>query len=153
MNRNWSTEEYRHFIATGERPTDSAPRPVTELGKRVNAGRHHRIIPTRADGLKFDSLTEARRYDYLRFTPEVAHVDIHPTLTLACGVRYRVDFIAWWKTAAGPLIPVAEDVKGSEKLARTTEMKRLMMLVRQHPIRELHMVWWNRPEQRWMELE
>lgn len=144
----WTPEEFRHYLATGQEPEDT-PMPAPESrDRRVSSGRCHRIIPGgRPDGLRFDSKTEARRYDELRADPAVHHVDVHPTLTLHGGIRYRPDFVVWPVRGA----PWAEDVKGSRKLARSTEIVRLQRLVALHPVGVLLAVWWDANSHEWRE--
>jgi len=53
------------------------------------------------DGHKFDSKIEAEYYRELKADPTVLHVDVHPTVTLAGGVRFRPDFLVWRGTLEG----------------------------------------------------
>lgn len=44
------------------------------------------------DGIKFDSLAEREFYALLKADKGVLHVDVHPTVTLPGGIRYKPDF-------------------------------------------------------------
>lgn len=133
----WSVEEAREYFATGRKPVRNSGGD-----RRVTTGHCHRLIPVRSDGLKFDSKTEERFYNWL--CEQGGHIDIHPVLTLAGGIRYRPDFMVW---KGGEI--VVYDVKGSRKLAHGTEMQRIVKLVKLHPVGRLVLVWWDRKEGAW----
>lgn len=80
--------------------------------------------PTVVDGIRFDSMAEARRYGELRLMEqagEIRHLDTHPRFHLLDtlrrdgktyrAVRYEADF-RYTETATGNTI--VEDVKGVE---------------------------------------
>ena|SRR5215204_1360182 len=66
-------------------------------------------VKCESDGIKFDSKMEMEFYHQLKLDPEVEHIDFHVGLMLPGGVKYRVDFIAWYRD--GRIRPV--EVKGS----------------------------------------
>lgn len=47
------------------------------------------------DGIRFDSFAEREFYALLKADKGVLHVDVHPTLTLPGGIRYKPDFLVW----------------------------------------------------------
>ena len=109
----------------------------------VKTGRHHRKLVKDANvGVTFDSLTEARRYDWLVALPHVIHVDVHPVLTLPHGIRYFADFLVHMKYEGGGRWPLRiEDVKSKKGL--TTDFKRLKKIVDDvHPFGPLVVVQW-----------
>jgi hypothetical protein len=65
------------------------------------------------DGIKFDSLAEREFYALLKADKGVLHVDVHPTLTLPGGVRYKVDFVAYLRDEEGQQGVIAYEVKGA----------------------------------------
>lgn len=69
------------------------------------------------DGHRFDSLTEGARYEYWKARLKVgniAHIDVHPVVTLPGGIRYTPDFGIWVDSACwdGSVCARFEDVKG-----------------------------------------
>ncbi len=70
----------------------------------------YNATPREVDGHKFPSGAEAARYEYWKLrlrAGEIAHIDIHPTVTVA-GIRWRPDFCIWWVC----ICPMYEEVKG-----------------------------------------
>lgn len=47
------------------------------------------------DGIRFDSLAEREFYALLKADKGVVHIDVHPTITLPGGIRYKPDFLVW----------------------------------------------------------
>lgn len=47
------------------------------------------------DGIRFDSRAEAEFYQILKADKCILHVDVHPTVTLPGGIRYRPDFMVY----------------------------------------------------------
>lgn len=135
---NWSCEDYRHYLATGQKPKDVKPETLSDfdpspLSPKANKYGAKKIT---IDGWKFDSEVEAARYLFLKADPEVLYVDVHPVLTLPGGIRFKADFIAW------PLdsheSARVEDVKG---MRPSTDFWRLkQMFDFHHPLRPLVVV-------------
>ncbi len=80
----------------------------------------YNATPREVDGHKFPSGAEAARYEYWKLrlrAGEIAHIDIHPTVTVA-GIRWRPDFCIWQEygvpaTAHGRAgVVFFEEVKG-----------------------------------------
>ena len=118
----WTTEQYKHFVATGQRP-ESAPKANKYGATRVTK-----------DGLKFDSRVEADRYGFLKTAAGVRWVDVHPVFTLPGGIRYRADFCVW--SLDGP--PLVEDVKGAKPGTDFWRIKQLFDA--SHPLSPLMVV-------------
>lgn len=76
------------------------------------------------DGIRFDSLAEREFYAILKAAKGVLHVDVHPTLTLPGGIRYKVDFVAYLRDAEGRQGVIAYEVKG----AVTQDFRRMRKL-------------------------
>ena len=107
------------------------------------------------EGIPFDSLAEGDFYRFLKADSNVLHVDCHVAITLPAGVRYRVDFIAWYKTMC--LDHLVKD--GCSPMARAIEVKGVVSEAfrikrRQfdqfHPLRPLQVV--KRVHGRWVEV-
>jgi hypothetical protein len=67
--------------------------------------------PTEVDGFKFQSKKEAKRYEELRDMRELGEVlwfMRQPPFDLPAGVKYRADFLVFWKDGSYTV----EDVKG-----------------------------------------
>ena len=156
---HWSAQEAARYLATGELPV---PVPVTKCPvaqvkgtkpgggnrtvQRVTTGRHHRnIVRDPAWGNRALTGTEAAWLDAHRDVLE--HIDIHPTLTLAGGIRYTADFLGWTGT-----LPTLIECKGSEALARGTDIQRIKLLCAAHPLGPLHIVVWSRKEATWRDV-
>ena len=72
-----------------------------------------KAIPTTANGIRFDSKKEARRYEellWLKKTGEVIFFLRQPQFDLPGGVKYRADFQVFWANGTVSF----EDVKGMQ---------------------------------------
>lgn len=113
-----SVEQYRAMVASG---SDTPPAKVNKFG----------AIPTRVDGIRFDSKAEARRYSVLKLlvaAGEISDLRIHPQFTLqeayttpkaerVSAIRYTADF---QYRQEGHI--VVEDVKGA-RATQTQDFK------------------------------
>lgn len=93
------------------------PRELLKLSKSYGRKSKFRNIPTQADGIKFDSRGEARRYGELKLLEragELIGLRVHEKFPLCVnGVElgyYEADFVYQTKTEQ----LVVEDVKGGE---------------------------------------
>lgn len=120
--------------------------PSERVVKEVTTGRHHRKLVKRADvGVTFDSLTEERRWLYLREQPEVIWIDVHPIFELGSGIRYCADFLVHWvehpDKPVGLIHHRVEDVKSKRSLTTAfKDRKKLFDAV--HPFAPLTVVQW-----------
>lgn len=115
----FSLAEYRQLIAADSRPAaDGAANQPRETLKQLlaadsrpaTANKFH-AEKTVADGIRFDSKLEARRYEELKLMLHAGAIrwfNRQPSFLLTGGVRYRPDFIV---CDAGGLVYV-EDAKG-----------------------------------------
>ena len=134
----WTAEQYREYLRSQKEPGHvvSVDGELQERTvKEVNTGRHHRKLVKRSDlGITFDSLTEERRYDFLKAQSGVLHIDPHPLFQLPHGIRYQADFLVYF----GASVRV-EDVKS--KRGVTTEFRRLKAIFDDaHPFSPLYVV-------------
>lgn len=129
MTERMDVSEYRKRVGQ---------RKVTE----VTTGRHHRKLVKRADvGCTFSSLTEERRWLWLREQSEVVHVDVHPIFELGHGIRYCADFMVHIEKVSVYKEIRVEDVKSKRSL--TTAFKdRKKLFDSSHPLAPLHVVQW-----------
>ena len=75
--------------------------------RRVNKFRAVKVV---LEGITFDSKAEAEMYQLQKADPAVKHIDVHPTLTLPGGIRYKPDFLIWKNDSAAR--PTVIEVKG-----------------------------------------
>lgn len=143
--RNWTTEEYRRYLATGWRPDDPlAPKPKPVAEPRAPSNKYG-ARRTERDGHRFDSLVEAARYEALKADPAVAWIDVHPVVTLPGAVRFKADFLVTYRDGRREL----EDVKGARPRTDFWRLKQLLDAV--HPLRPLVVV--RRRRGRWIRIE
>ena len=158
MSRSWTTEQYHHYLATLEEPKDKpladSFAPTVRVEKRISTGRCKRTTVKRPDlGVTFASLTEERFFEHLRGLEGVTHIDIHPVFTLPGGIRYHGDFISWRTLPHGERAGSAWEVKGSEKHANATAIRRIKRLFDSaHPMAPLRIVIWDRAGKAWREI-
>ena len=116
--------------------------PIHRTERRVTTGRCKRTTVKRPDlGVTFASLTEERFFEHLRGLEGVTHIDIHPVFTLPGGIRYHGDFISWRTLPHGERAGSAWEVKGSEKHAKATAIRRMKRLFdAHHPLSPLRVV-------------
>lgn len=55
----------------------------------------YNAVRCEVDGIKFDSRAEGEFYKLLKSISEVKHIDVHPTVTLPGGIRYKPDFMVY----------------------------------------------------------
>ena len=82
-----------------------------EAHAKAKKSKYH-AVPVDWDGIRFDSTAEAAYYGQLRLrlkAGEIAHVDVHPVVSLPGGVRWKLDFLVW---PADSSAPYYVDVKG-----------------------------------------
>lgn len=138
----------RHLPAP-ERGTSSAPSERTV--KRVTSGRCKRLIVRRPE-LGNRAMTGTEEAWWLAHREQFAHIDLHPTLTLAGGIRYTADFCGWEQEMNVGWLPHLYEIKASEKHARATDIQRIAALCREHPLGPLHVVWTEDGGHTWQEL-
>ncbi len=91
------------------------------------------------DGIRFDSATEARRYQELRADQGIEHVDVHPVVTLPGGIRTSWDFLVF---RVGQWEPWLEEIKGRPP---GTDRMRIIRLHRAtHPLPLRVLLWRGR---------
>lgn len=94
------------------------------------------------DGINFDSLAERDWYNEIKKDPELIHIDTHVFVTLPGGVRWKVDFIAYFKEKT-----IVYEVKGKQ----STDFKNKRKLFDQfHPLAPVQ-VWGKRGKQ-WIQM-
>jgi hypothetical protein len=96
--------------------TDPMPKPV-----KANKYRAKR---TEVEGIMFDSKAEAKRWETLRtmwLCGEIRCVVRQPEFLLPGKVRYRADFLVWWKHGRVSI----EDVKGMRTPAYIMKRKQM----------------------------
>lgn len=87
MKENWTIEEFREFQRTGKKPGEDAKAP-----KRHKYG----AKPTVTDGIRFDSTTEANRYQQLQLmqkAKQIGPIVLQYPFELPGGVKYVCDFL------------------------------------------------------------
>lgn len=114
-------------VGTETKPTTGSALSPSKSGARRNK---YNARATVVDGIRFDSLAEARRYETLRLLEranEIRDLRVHTAWTLRIGERrickYECDF-EYWATKTGE--HVVEDVKGH--ITREYRIKRELML-------------------------
>ena len=145
MNGNWTTGEYHLFLKNGtipERFREGAGGAVTGAPDNPRPATRNKYGAQRceADGIRFDSKVERDYYLLLKEQPAVAHIDVHPFVSLPGGIRKAWDFLVWWYAEAraenGFRIeghyPEFIDVKGRDP---STDDRRMIALHRaSHPV-------------------
>lgn len=97
--------------------------------KKLKPGNKFKAVRCEMDGIRFDSLAEKDFYALMKASKGVVHIDVHPTVTLPGGIRYRPDFIVWRQEG-----PEAFEIKGVIK----TEFRQVRKLFDQfHPLAPL----------------
>lgn len=95
--------------------------------------RKYRNVPTKLDGVRFDSKAEARRYAWLAMstrgvTPTIIKLKVHPRFPLFVGTRligsYEADFSYTYIDHDGKDELVIEDVKGGDRDTALSAWKR-----------------------------
>lgn len=117
---HFSLAEYQALVAVESRPASGGTERhsretlkhflAAEPAERADANKYH-AKKTIADGIRFDSKLEARRYEELKLMLHAGAIrwfNRQPSFLLTGGVRYRPDFIV---CDAGGCIYV-EDAKG-----------------------------------------
>lgn len=144
-----------HVIRKVAEAEGATPEQAARTVQRVTSGRCKRnIVRDPRWGNRALTGTEADWFDEHEW--KFSHIDIHPTITLAGGIRYTADFLAWifWKSITPPdedqWTHALIDIKASEKHARATDIQRIAALCREHPLGPLLIVW--REEGEWKEL-
>lgn len=94
------------------------------------------------DGINFDSLAEMEWYNKLKIDPALEHIDVHVPVTLPGGVRYRVDFIAYFKNEI-----VAYEVKGKQDSDFRNKRK---LFDQFHPLKPLQV--WRKRGKQWTQI-
>lgn len=114
--------------------------------KSLKKGNKYGAKKCEAEGIKFDSLAEREYYLLLKADQDVKHIDVHPTVTLHGGIRYKPDFIVWYGFG-GDVWQEAVEVKGAAK----AEFRRLRKLFdSSHPLAPLKVVRKTRTGWEWI---
>lgn len=98
--------------------------------------RKYRNTPTLSEGVRFDSKAESEFFDYLRLLEkagEIVHIDLQTTFTLPGYVKYRCDFVVYWKDGKITVY----DVKGM--MTRDFKLKKKLFDAT-HPLKPLVVV-------------
>jgi len=112
--------------------------------KKLKRGNKYHAKKIEADGVIFDSKSEHEFYQLLKADKSIAHIDVHPTVTLPGGIRYKPDFIIYPRLALASHYPTAIEVKG----AITESFKILRKLFdSHHPLRPLQV--WRKVGKKW----
>ncbi len=101
-------------------------------------------------GFTHDSKVEARRCVYLHDLVKAgvfAHVDVHPVVTLAHGIKWRLDFAVYAPESSGGGM-CYEDVKGGPETEGFKLKRKMFNAV--HPMARLHAVRWDRSMKKWI---
>lgn len=90
-----------------------------------------------SDGVRFDSKAESEFFDYLcllKKQGEIVHIDLQVTFTLPGHVKYRCDFLVYWKDGKITVYDVkgmmTSDFKLKKKLFDSTHPLQPLVVVR-----------------------
>lgn len=81
--------------------------------KQIAKGSKFKAKPVILDGIRFDSKAEAEFYQLLKADPSVFHIDVHPTVTLPGGIRFKPDFMIFCQGPKGQQGVECVEVKGA----------------------------------------
>ena len=101
-------------------------------------------VRSEMDGIKFDSRMALEFYRVQKLDPDVLHIDTHVSLTLPCGIKYRVDFLIWYKD--NRIRPV--EVKGVIESDFRIKWKQFNL---SHPLAPLEVI--QKKGKQWIQLE